>query len=112
MAHGQWYTCHQNGDKMRIISRKTLREFAIIHPQSKQPLDDWYDMALRAKWNTPADVKQIARSADILPDNRVVFNISGNRYRLIVKIEYAFGTVYIRFIGTHDDYDRIDATTI
>lgn len=97
---------------MRIISRKTLRAFAVNHPQSKQSLDDWYDMVLRAKWDTPADIKQVSRSADILPDNRVVFNISGNHYRLIVKIEYEFRTVYIRFIGTHNDYDRVDATTI
>ena len=97
---------------MRIISRKTLREFTVRHPQSKQSLDDWYDMALRAKWDTPADIKQVARSVDILPDNRVVFNISGNHYRLILKIEYEFRIIYIRFIGTHDDYDRVDATTI
>ncbi|MCE7985526.1 MAG: type II toxin-antitoxin system HigB family toxin [Caldilinea sp. CFX5] len=97
---------------MRIISRKTLREFASRHPQAKRPLDDWYEMALRATWTSPADVKQIARSADILPDNRVVFNISGNHYRLVVKIEYTFRTIYIRFIGTHDDYDQIDATII
>lgn len=95
-----------------MVSCKTLREFASRHPQSKQPLDDWYEMALRAKWTSPADVKQIARSADILPDNRVVFTISGNHYRLVVKIEYEFRTIYIRFIGTHDDYARIDATII
>ena len=97
---------------MRIISRKTLRVFAFKHPQAKQPLDDWYEMALRAKWDTPADIKQVLRSADILPDDRVVFNISGNNYRLVVKIEYEFRTIYIRFVGTHDDYNRIDATTI
>lgn len=98
--------------KVRIISRRVLREFAIKHPQSKLLLDDWYRTALRAKWATPAEIKQIARSADILPDNRVVFNLGGNRYRLIVKIEYEFWTIYIRFIGTHDDYDRVDATSI
>lgn len=97
---------------MRIVSRKALREFAVKHPQSKRVLDDWYEMALRAKWDTPADVKQISRSADILPDNRVVFNISGNHYRLVIKIEYEFRTVYIRFIGTHDEYNRINATIV
>lgn len=63
-------------------------------------------------WTAPTDVKQIFRSADIFPDNRVVFNIAGNEFRLIVRIEYRFQTVYIRFIGTHADYDKIDANTI
>ena len=97
---------------MRIISRKTLREFGTKHAQSKQPLDDWYKIAARAEWQTPADVKLLLRSADILPDNRVVFNIGGNDYRLVVKIEYRHQTIYIRFIGTHAEYDRINATTI
>ena len=97
---------------MRIIARSTLRAFAARHPQARQPLDDWYKFAAHAVWQTPADVRLHFRSADILPDNRVVFNIGGNRYRLVVKIEYQFQTIYIRFVGTHAEYDRIDATTI
>ena len=97
---------------MRIIARRTLREFAVKHPQARQPLDDWYLLAARSEWRTPAQVKHFFRSADILPGNRVVFNIGGNSYRLVVKIEYQFQTIYIRFIGTHAEYDRIDATTI
>ncbi|MFN8489911.1 MAG: type II toxin-antitoxin system HigB family toxin [Caldilineaceae bacterium] len=97
---------------MRIISHKTLREFAEKHPQSRQPLDDWYRAALRAEWRAPVDVKRGFPSADILPANRVVFNISGNHYRLVVKIDYKFQVVYIRFVGTHVEYDRINATTI
>ena len=97
---------------MRIIARSVLREFATRHPQSRQPLDDWYKLVVRAEWNSPAAVKMYFRSADILPDNRVVFNIGGNSYRLVVKIEYSFQTVFIRLIGTHAEYDRIDATTI
>ncbi len=97
---------------MRIISRKILREFIADHPQARQPLDEWYRLVTHLDWQRPVDVKLHFRSADILPDNRVVFNIAGNNYRLIVKIEYKFQTVYIRFIGTHADYDRIDATTI
>ena len=97
---------------MRIIARTPLREFAARHPRSRQALDDWYQLVTHSSWWTPADVKQQFRSADFLPGNRVVFNIAGNEYRLIVKIEYRFQTVFIRFIGTHNEYDRIDATTI
>lgn len=97
---------------MRIIARKTLREFAVKYPRSRQPLDDWYTLAAASDWQSPSDIKSLFRSADFLPDNRVIFNIGGNEYRLVVKIEYRFRTVYIRFIGTHADYDRIDATTI
>lgn len=97
---------------MHIISRRILREFAASHPQSRQALDDWYRLAKLSRWQTPADVKRLFRSADILPDNRIVFNIAGNQYRLIVKIEYRFQTAYIRFVGTQTEYDRIDATTV
>lgn len=97
---------------MRIVARRTLREFSASHPRSRQPLDDWYTLAAASDWLSPADVKQLFRSADFLPDNRVVFNIAGNAYRLVVKIEYRFRTVYVRFIGTHSEYDRINATTI
>ena len=97
---------------MRIIARSILCDFAAKHPQSRQPLDDWYKLAVRAEWNTPAAVKVHFRSADILPDNQVVFNIGGNGYRLVVKIEYGFKTIFVRFIGTDAEYDRIDATNI
>lgn len=97
---------------MRIIARRTLREFARTHPTSRQPLDDWYSIAKHAEWSTPADIKLLFGSADILPDKRVVFNISGNNYRLVVRIEYDRQTIYIRFVGTHAEYDDIDATTI
>ena len=97
---------------MRIIARRTLREFVGRHPRLRRPLDDWYTLVAGSAWTTPTDVKRLFRSADILPDNRVVFNIAGNDYRLVVKIEYRFQTVYIRFIGTHADYDKIDATAI
>ena len=97
---------------MRIISRRILREFANRYSQAEHPLDQWYKYVQSANWRTPADVKQSFRSADILPGNRVVFNICGNHYRLVVKVEYDPQIVYVRFIGTHADYDRIDATTI
>jgi mRNA interferase HigB len=97
---------------MRIISRRTLREFATKHPQAEQPLEAWYRYVRVAHWRTPAHIRASFRSADILPDNRVVFNIGGNNYRLVVKLEYDPQIVYIRFLGTHTEYDRIDATII
>jgi mRNA interferase HigB len=97
---------------MRIISRKALREFWDQHPDSRQLLQAWYDDVKQAKWHTPADIKNVYRNASFLADNRVVFNIKGNNYRLIVAVQYAHGILYIRFVGTHRDYDKIDATSI
>jgi len=97
---------------MRILTKKRLRDYWEMHSQAEQPLKRWHDYVQKAEWSSPSDVKRDYQSADILPDNRVVFNIGGNNYRLIVKIEYRFHDVYIRFIGTHAEYDRIVATTI
>lgn len=97
---------------MRIIARRTLREFWERHPGSMQPLLAWYADAKCAVWKTPAEIKRQYRNASVLPNNRVVFNIKGNDYRLIVAIHYAFGIVYVRFVGTHAEYDRIDAKNI
>lgn len=97
---------------MRILTKKRLREFWELYPQAEQLLKRWHDYVSKARWSSPDDVKRDYRTADILPDNRVVFNIGGNNYRLVVKIEYRFGDVYVRFIGTHAEYDRIDATSI
>lgn len=97
---------------MRIIARRTLREFWQVHANAEQALKAWFHEAAAADWKSPSDIKSQYRSADILPNNRVVFTIKGNHYRLIVKIHYNIGIVFIRFIGTHAEYDRIDATTI
>ncbi|MDP1726339.1 MAG: type II toxin-antitoxin system HigB family toxin [Bacteroidota bacterium] len=97
---------------MRVIARKTLREFWIVHNDCEQALKSWYDETTIARWNGPKDIKQDYPSASFLEGNRVVFNIKGNKYRLIVKINYKFGMLWIRFIGTHAEYDRIDATKI
>ena len=97
---------------MRIISRKTLREFWEKHPDAQQPMQAWYFDIKHSKWKGPADIKNIYRNASFLADNRVVFNIKGNKYRVVVAVQYDFGIVYIRFVGTHKDYDKIDATTI
>lgn len=97
---------------MRIISRKTLREFWDQHPDARQPLQAWYDDAKHAEWCSPVDIKNVYRNASFLANNRVIFNIKGNDYRLIVAVQYAHGILFIRFVGTHREYDRIDAATI
>ena len=97
---------------MHVISRKTLREFWQEHPDVEGALKTWHAEAVRANWGTPDDIKQRYPSADILPNNRVVFNIKGNHYRLIVKINYRKKIVYIRFVGKHAEYDKINAEKI
>ncbi len=96
----------------RIISRKTIREFWERFPDSEEALKAWYSEAKAANWQTPADIKAQYGNASILKDSRVVFNICGNKYRLIVKISFAASIVLIRFVGTHKEYDAIDAETI
>jgi len=97
---------------MRIIAVKTLREFWNKHADAEQPLKSWFKETTDTRWNATNDIKQRYPSADILPGNRIVFNIKGNTYRLIVKIHYKTGIVFIRFVGTHAEYDKIDAATI
>ena len=97
---------------MRVIARKALRDFYEQHADSKTALEAWFHEAVAARWHGPQEIKKRYPSADILTGNRVVFNIKGNSYRLIVKIHYNTGIVFIRFIGTHADYDKINATTI
>ena len=97
---------------MHIVSLKTLRSFWVVHPDIEQPLRAWYTIARRAHWRTPADIRADYASASFVGNNRVVFNIKGNDYRLVVLTGYRKGLLFIRFVGTHDDYDRIDASTI
>ena len=97
---------------MRIISQKTLKEFWDQHPDARQSLQAWYNDTKHALWKSPADIKDVYRNASFISNNRVVFNIKGNKYRLIVAIQYEYGIVYIRFVGTHREYGRIDASTI
>lgn len=97
---------------MRIIARKTLREFWEQHPDTRQSLQAWYADVKHSIWKTPANIKNIYRNASFIGNNRVVFNIMGNKYRLIVAVQYEYGIVFIRFIGTHKQYDKIDAATI
>lgn len=97
---------------MKIVAIKVLRDYWIRYPDAKQHLEAWIDEARKAEWNQPADIKAQFRSASILKNRRVVFNIKGNSYRLIVAVAYRFGGLYIKFIGTHEEYDTIDAETI
>lgn len=99
---------------MRIISRRILVEFYQREDckDAKGPLDVWWHEAKKAEWKSWTDIKEKYRSASVLKDNRVVFNISGNKYRLVVKINYSLQIVYIRFVGTHKEYDKIDAEVI
>lgn len=97
---------------MHIIALRTLRQFWERHPQAEIPLRGWYALASRADWRTPADIKAAYRHASFLANERVVFNIKGNDYRLVVAVRYSSAIVYIRFVGTHAEYDRIDAATI
>lgn len=100
---------------MRIIALSTLKAFWKEHPEyvdAKEPTLAWYRHVLAVDWSLSADVKQDFRSASILKDGRVVFNIAGNKYRLVVWINYVYRVVYIRFIGTHAQYDKVDVQTI
>ena len=99
---------------MRIIAYKTIKQFWQYsnHRDSEQPLRAWYYEVKQATWRSPHDIKTKYKRASILKNNRVIFNIAGNKYRLIVKIQYDLRRVFIRFIGTHDEYDKIKAETI
>jgi mRNA interferase HigB len=99
---------------MRIIAVSTLKEFWIRpgHSDAEQPLRAWVRIVSAADWSKPTDVKAMFRSADILPGGRVIFDIGGNKYRLVAAVHYRGKRVYVRFIGSHRGYDKIDAETV
>ncbi len=97
---------------MRIIALSALRTFWEKHPHAELPLRGWYAEASRANWKTPADIKAAYRNASFTASNRVIFNIKVNDYWLVVAVRYARGMMFVRFVGTHRSYDRIDATNI
>jgi mRNA interferase HigB len=97
---------------VKIISVKTLKDFWAVNPDAEQPLKAWVDEVSKADWKTPGEIKAQYRHASILKNRRVVFNIKGNDYRLIVAIAYQRGWMFVKFIGTHRDYDRVDAETV
>jgi mRNA interferase HigB len=96
----------------RIFAKSTLKEYWEKHPDSEQFLKTWYNTAMNSVWRTPNEVKNTYPNASILKDSRIVFNIKGNSYRLIVKFNFEKQWIFIKFIGTHAEYDRIDANTI
>ena len=98
---------------MRIIAKNPkLKNFSEKHPESKLPIDTWYNFVKKAKWKNGDDIKRHYSNASILKSNRAVFRIGGNKYRIVVKIEYTLKIVYIRFVGTHDEYNKINAEEI
>lgn len=97
---------------MRVIAKRTLREFWARHADSEQPLKAWHDEAAKASWTSPADIKALYRSASFLANNRVVFNIAGNKYRLVAALDYRRRVLFIRFIGTHAEYDKVDVERV
>jgi mRNA interferase HigB len=97
---------------MRVISRRPLTDLAKRYPEAKVELDAWFHEAEAADWANPAQIKAKYGSASILKGSRVVFNICGNKYRLVVKINYPYAIVYVRFAGTHREYDRVNAEEI
>ena len=96
----------------RIFAKSTLRDFWEKHPDSEQYLKTWYENAKKSNWLSPNDIKKTYANASILKNGRVVFNIKGNSYRLIVQFNFERQWAFIRFIGTHQDYDKINAETI
>lgn len=97
---------------MHVIARPCLIGFWMKHPDAEGPLRAWYAEAKAAEWSSSADIKKRYSTASILNSERVVFNIGGNKYRLVVRINYASGTVFVGFVGTHKDYDSIDAEAV
>ena len=97
---------------MRIIAISTLRDFYTKHPDAQTPLQAWYALASRAQWKSPSDIKAAYRNASFTANNRVVFNIKGDDYRLIVLVRYDKGLLFVKFVGTHAHYDKIDALTV
>jgi mRNA interferase HigB len=107
-AVGTWYPC-----SVRIFSRSTLVQLWRKHRDAEPALRLWFSQVEKAAWNGPADVRAMFGTADFIADNRIVFDIKSNTYRLIVKVRYApLYLVFIRFVGTHAEYDRVDAATV
>jgi mRNA interferase HigB len=97
---------------MQIIAKRALRLFWEQHAQAAAPLRAWFAMVSKAEWDGPADVRAMFASADFVGDNRVIFNVGGNKFRLIVRVSYPFKRVLIKFVGTHAEYDTVNPETV
>lgn len=98
---------------MQVIARRTLVEFWERHRQAEGPIRIWFSVVSKARWRTPNDVKrQFGSTVDFVGDNRLIFDLGGNKYRLVAHTSYTFGRVLVKFIGSHAEYDRIDPETV
>jgi mRNA interferase HigB len=97
---------------VRVIALRTLKQFWKKHPEAEHPLRQWYDDACRADWKTPQDIRASYSTASIVSRDRVIFSIKGNSYRLVVRVNYHYRVMYIRFIGTHAEYDHVNVKEI
>ena len=98
---------------MQIVALRTLKLFWLRHPQAERPIRAWYGLVSQAAWQGPADVKeQFGTTVDFVADNRIIFDLSGNKYRLVVHVSYRFKRVLVKFVGTHAEYDRIDPESV
>ena len=97
---------------MRIISEKTIKNFIEAHPSARKPMSIWIDLIRAGRWENPVQVKEMFGSADIVPNGRMVFDIGGNKFRIVCLMGFMSKTVFVRFVGTHKEYDKIDATSI
>ena len=97
---------------MRLFNRATLRDFWRRHPDAQHPLRAWLAEVEKGSWTGPAEVRARYRTADFIEGDRIIFNVGGNKYRLVVHVAYEYRRVLIKFVGTHREYDRIDAETI
>ncbi|HEX3808575.1 MAG TPA: type II toxin-antitoxin system HigB family toxin [Rhizomicrobium sp.] len=98
---------------MQIIAKRTLKLFWMRYPRAEGPLRAWHAMVDKARWSGPADVKALfGRTVDFVGDNRIIFDVGGNKYRLVVHVAYGYKRVLIKFVGTHSDYDKIDPETV
>jgi mRNA interferase HigB len=98
---------------VQVIAKRSLRQFWQRHPRAETPLRVWHAMVSRSQWSGPADVKaEFGAAVDFIGDNRLIFDIGGNRYRLIVHVSYSYRRILVKFVGTHADYDRIDPETV
>ena len=103
---------NQNEQNLVIISKTILREFGQLHPDAIEALNTWYAIVKDADWSNLADLRQVFNSVDYVGNDRFVFNIRGNRYRLVAMIFFDIRTVYIRFVGTHSEYDKVDVANV
>ena len=98
---------------MQIVALRTLKLFWLKHPQAERPIRAWYGLVSQAVWQGPADVKeQFGTTVDFVADNRVIFDLSGNKYRLVLHVSYRFRRVLVKFVGTHAQYDRIEPESV